>query len=103
MKETFPMIDKEKTGRRIKEFMELRGLSVRDVQQYFGFSTQQAVYHWLNGRSLPSIDNMYALSALLKVPMDDLICGNKEESVIDSAKVRRLRLYAEYIERLKAA
>ena len=46
---------------------------------------------------------MYALSALLKVPMDDLICGNKEESVIDSAKVRRLRLYAEYIERLKAA
>ena len=34
-------------------------------------------YHWLNGRSLPSIDNVYALSELFSVPIDKIICGNR--------------------------
>lgn len=74
---SFPTIDKQKTGERIRFLMNLRGISVSDVQQYLGLSTLQAVYHWLNGRSLPTIDNIYALSELLKVPVDTIICGNR--------------------------
>lgn len=76
MEKQFPTIDKVKTGKQIRRLMNSLGLTVTDVQKYMGLATQQAVYHWLNGRSLPSIDNVYALSELFKVPMDQIICGN---------------------------
>ena len=64
MEKQFPTIDKVKTGKQIRHLMDSLGLTVMDVQKYMGLATQQAVYHWLNGRSLPSIDNVYALSEL---------------------------------------
>ena len=33
----------------------------------------QAIYKWQRGQSLPSVDNLYALSALLQVPMNEII------------------------------
>ena len=50
-----------------------RGLTVRDLQHYFGFEEPQAIYKWQRGQSLPSVDNLYALSALLQVPMNEII------------------------------
>ena len=76
MEKQFPTIDKVKTGKQIRHLMDSLGLTVMDVQKYMGLATQQAVYHWLNGRSLPSIDNVYALSELFRVPIDKIICGN---------------------------
>lgn len=73
----YAMIDREATGKRIKECMEVRGFTVQDVQKYLNLATPQAVYHWLNGRSLPSIDNLYALSEYLHVPMDSLVRGSR--------------------------
>ena len=78
MKKAFPTIDKVRTGKQIRRIMDTLGLTVNDVQQYMGLSTQQAVYHWLNGRSLPTLDNIYALSELFRVPMDQIICGNRK-------------------------
>ena len=42
-------------------------------QHYFGFEEPQAIYKWQRGQSLPSVDNLYALSALLQVPMNEII------------------------------
>ena len=58
MEKQFPTIDKVKTGKQIRHLMDSLGLTVMDVQKYMGLATQQAVYHWLNGRSLPSIDSI---------------------------------------------
>mgnify|MGYP002582199759 CR=1 FL=1 len=69
MEKQFPTIDKVKTGKQIRHLMDSLGLTVMDAQKYMGLATQQAVYHWLNGRSLPSIDNVYALSELFRVPI----------------------------------
>lgn len=74
-----PVIDKRKTGVRLRQLMDERGLSVKDVQQYLGLGSVQSVYHWLNGSSLPNVDNLYILSALFQMPVDDMICGNREE------------------------
>ena len=104
MERQFPVIDKVRTGHRIKHLMTVRGLNVKDVQNYLGFSTQQAVYHWLSGRSLPTIDNIYALSALLQVPLDDLICGNRK--ILDQQYVgtyHRLKVYRRRLQELMAA
>ncbi len=69
----FPVIDPVETGRNIVRLREARGLTVRDVQKYFGFEEPQAIYKWQRGKTLPSIDNLYALAHLLKVPMDEIL------------------------------
>ena len=48
-------------------------MSVRDLQAYFGFEEPQAIYKWQQGKSLPSVDNLYALGALFEVPMEDIL------------------------------
>ena len=69
----FPVIDPVATGQNILRLRKERGLSVRDVQHFFGFEEPQAVYKWQWGRSLPTVDNLYALSALLGVSMDEIL------------------------------
>jgi transcriptional regulator with XRE-family HTH domain len=69
----FPVIDMAATGRNIARLRRARGLTVRDVQTWFGFEEPQAVYKWQSGRTLPSVDNLFALSALLEVPMDEIL------------------------------
>ena len=48
-------------------------MTVRDLQVYFGFEEPQAIYEWQQGKSLPSVDNLYALGALFEVPMEDIL------------------------------
>ena len=56
-----PIIDKKKTGINLRLMMDERGITVKDVQQYLGLGSVQSVYHWLNGLSMPTVDNLYAL------------------------------------------
>ena len=69
----FPVIDMVETGRNIVRLREERGMTVRDLQAYFGFEEPQAIYKWQRGKSLPTVDNLYALGALLDVPMEDIL------------------------------
>ena len=62
----FPVIDLAATGRNIQRLREERGLTVRDLQAYFGFEEPQAIYKWQKGKSLPTVDNLYALAACSK-------------------------------------
>ena len=70
-------IDKVRTGQQIRLLMEKRGVTVRDVKNALSLACVQSVYHWLDGQSMPTLDNLYALSDLLKVPIDMLVCGNR--------------------------
>ena len=70
---SFPVIDLAATGQNIQRLREERGLTVRDLQAYFGFEEPQAIYKWQKGKSLPTVDNLYALSALLHVTVDDIL------------------------------
>ena len=69
----YPVIDMCATGTHIKELMTARELSVQDVQDAMGLASPQAVYRWLCGSNLPSVDNLYALSRFLDVPMNNVI------------------------------
>ncbi|MBR1814555.1 MAG: helix-turn-helix transcriptional regulator [Lachnospiraceae bacterium] len=73
-----PKIDNVATGRQIKKWMEKRGLTVEDVRKYLSLGCVQSIYHWLNGQCLPSMDNIYALSELLQVSVDELIVGDRK-------------------------
>ena len=61
------------TGANIRRLRQTKGLSVRDLQQFFGLEEPQAIYKWQRGQSLPTVDNLYALSAPLDVPMNDIL------------------------------
>ena len=78
-----PSIDMEATGRNITRLRQQAGLTVRDLQEIFGFTTPQAIYKWQRGKSLPTVDNLYALGALLDVPMEDiLVPANAKSNII---------------------
>ena len=69
----FPTINLTRTGANIIRLRKAAGLTVHDLQMVFGFNSPQAIYKWQRGQSLPSVDNLYALSALLQVPMNEII------------------------------
>ena len=69
----FPTIDLVATGKNIVRLREESGLSVRELQDIFGFATPQAIYKWQHGAALPTIDNLIVLSAVFKVSMEEII------------------------------
>lgn len=69
----YPVIDVEKTGKRIEELRKKRGFKVREIAVLMGFQEPQAVYKWQQGKALPSLDNLFALSRLFDVRMEDII------------------------------
>ena len=68
-----PFINTAATGRNIDRLRAEAGLSVRDIQMVFGFATPQAIYKWIHGTSLPTIDNMVILAAMLDVTLDEIV------------------------------
>lgn len=76
----FPVIDLVATGNNIRRLRLERGLSVRDIQTYFGFEEPRAVYKWQKGEALPTVDNLYALGALLEVPMDRILVPSSTDN-----------------------
>ncbi len=68
-----PVIDMVKTGQNIGRLRKQAGLSVRDLQDIFGFATPQAIYKWQQGAALPTIDNLVVLAAVLQVRLDDIL------------------------------
>ena len=96
----FPLINKRETGVNLRRIMDKRGITPKDIQQYLGLGCVQSVYRWLDGISMPTVDNLYALSELFQMPMDEIVCGNRAplvpDNVIEALDTRDRRLYAYY-------
>lgn len=75
-KEMEPMylsIQQKETGKQIKKLLMENGYTVKDVQNAMGFENPQAIYKWISGRSLPSLDNFVILSRLLHTSIEDIL------------------------------
>ena len=80
---SFPVLDMVATGKRIRELRIAKHLRVEDISAYMGFETPQAVYKWQRGQSMPTVDNLYALSALFGVPVDEILRGETKRTEMD--------------------
>ena len=80
-----PVIDMVRTGQNIARLRKQAGLSVRDLQDVFGFATPQAIYKWQQGVALPTIDNLVVLVAVLQVRLDDILVTDTVAQVQISA------------------
>ena len=105
----FPLINKRETGVNLRRIMDLRGITPKDVQEYLGLGCVQSVYRWLDGVNMPTIDNLYALSELLQVPIDAIVRGNRAPMVSDitikqlNSRESRLCAYYEKLHENRAA
>ena len=63
----------EATGQNITKLRKDAGLTVRDLQGMFGFTTPQAIYKWQKGTAMPTLDNLVVLAVVFNVPIDDII------------------------------
>ena len=105
----FPIINKRETGINIRRIMDQHGATVKEVQEYLGLGSVQSVYHWLNGISMPTIDNLYALSDLFQTPIDAIVCGNRAPLVAHDTSERgdlrsdRICVYYEKLKELRVA
>lgn len=68
-----PTIDMTATGQNIRQLRKAAGLSVKDLQDIFGFGTPQAIYKWERGMALPTIDNLVVLAAVLQICLDGIL------------------------------
>ena len=80
-----PVIDMARTGQNIGRLRKQAGLSVKDLQDIFGFATPQAIYKWQQGVALPTIDNLVVLAAALQVRVDDILVTDTADQIQISA------------------
>ena len=68
-----PVIDMTATGMNITRLRKNAGMTVRDLQEIFGFATPQAIYKWQRGEAMPTLDNMIVLAAVFNVTVDEIL------------------------------
>lgn len=61
---------------------KLVGMTVKELQEVFGFATPQAIYKWQHGTAMPTIDNLVILAAVFGCRIDDII-------VVDRIEIRK--------------
>ena len=77
-----PRFDIVASGERMKQIRKQRNISVKQVMEYMGFESTQAVYKWEAGKCYPQADNLVALAILYNVsPMELLV----EEDLVSSS------------------
>ena len=86
MKPMYLSIQQKETGRQIKKLLVEKGYTIKDVQSAMGFENPQAIYKWISGKSLPSLDNLVILSRLLYTSIEDIL-------VVDGDVVRFTGIY----------
>lgn len=100
----YPVIDVRGTGQNIKRIIQAKGFAVKDVQEFLGLGTIQSIYHWFDGRNLPSVDNLYALSGLFQIPVDAMLVGDRKlECGSEISMYQRVLVYWEKLYILKGA
>ena len=63
----------EKTGANIRNLVKASGYSVRDIMTITGISTEQAIYKWYRGESIPALETMLILANALGIELKELL------------------------------
>lgn len=72
----FPKIDMMGTGKNIERLRKENCLTVKQLQEIFGFESPQAIYKWQWGDSLPSVDNLLVLAEVFGVSLSSILVIN---------------------------
>lgn len=87
-------LSKTLTGKKIRDEMLKRKMTVRDLQDALELDSPQSIYKWLRGESLPSLPNMLVLGELFKVPLERLLVQDKDDFSVKRRHVARADTFA---------
>lgn len=79
-KTIFTSLDLVRSGQRLHSVMFTNGYSVREIQEILHLSCPQSIYKWIHGTTLPSVDNLYMLSKLFNMHMEELLVEKNTEN-----------------------
>ena len=68
-----PVINLPMTGAKINLLRKKANISVKEIQEVFGFESPQAIYKWIHGRNLPTVDNLIILAEIFNVTVDYIL------------------------------
>ena len=77
------ILNVEETKKAISNSIKKSGLTDKQISKEVVVSIQ-AVNGWKNARKLPSIDNLFTLSKILGVRVDELLVANSREITIEN-------------------
>lgn len=83
-----PTIDMVKTGQNILRLRKQAGLSVKELQDIFGFATPQAIYKWQQGATIPTVDNLIVLASIFHVQVEEILVIEPFEDESDTASYK---------------
>ena len=77
-------IDTVQTGKRLNDIIKNSGCSVKELQELLNLSCPQPIYRWMKGHTLPSVDNLYMLSLIFELHMEDMLVARRAETDVNS-------------------
>ncbi len=91
--EGYPSLDAELFGRKLRKACERRHVTAGELQRFLHLGSVQAVYMWFEGKRLPNLDNLYAISKYLHLSMEELLeeRGKEEERLMEKDPVQGIR------------
>ncbi len=72
-KVAYTQIDIVLTGRKIHSVLLENGCKVRQLQEILKLSCPQPIYRWINGKTLPTVDNLYMMHMVFGMHMEDML------------------------------
>ena len=88
-------INMEKTGANIRRLIKASGYSVRDIMAITGISTEQAIYKWYRGESIPAIETMLILCNALGIEIKELLVIDGEFYLLNGLIYDILTMYGQ--------
>ena len=71
-------INMEKTGKHIKQLLTESGYTMSEIMEITGVTTEQAIYKWYSGKSIPSLETQIILCRLLGLHITELLVIDEE-------------------------
>ncbi|MDE6915598.1 MAG: helix-turn-helix domain-containing protein [Lachnospiraceae bacterium] len=72
-KEIRASLDLTLSGHVLNRRIRKQGYTISAIQKELDLLCPQSVYRWIRGEAMPSVDNLYNLSRILEVHMEDLV------------------------------
>lgn len=76
----YPVINITETGMNINRIRKDRNISVREIADFLGFNNTKSIYRWFRGETMPTLDNIIALSFLFGVSVNEMVVTEKSET-----------------------
>ena len=68
-----PEIDVHATGLNICSRLEAHEILKSELRLYLGYTSAEAIYRWPEGKNLPTLQNLYAISRILGISINELL------------------------------